>query len=128
MVNRHFSALVEVEFKDFLSTHNLRRERRRWQNKYAVSFVNQAARLYVEGTHWGGSARVALGSSSADFENYDLLDVLQISCPDLRPTEQNLNGQAEAVRKLASLARQCAGVGQILSGDLSLFPAIGRVR
>jgi hypothetical protein len=127
MVDRHFSALVVVEFKDVLLAQNLRPERRRWQNKYAVSFVNETARLYVEGVHWGGSARAAVGSSRAEFENYDLLDVVHVSSPELLPTAQD-QGQREALRRLATLAAQCAAIGRILSGDFSLFPAMDRVR
>lgn len=127
-VRRRFIWIAERAFDTFLQAHGLKRERRKWRNPFAVAFVNDSSRLYVEGINWGGSARASVGSSRPAFEDYDLLDVVGVGCPGMLPSEAELKGQDEAVYALARCALECEAVATIMSGDFGLFPRLDQVR
>ena len=126
---RAFKAAVAETLGFLVATYGYSPERRRWKNPFSASFVANGTRVYVEGINWGGSARVALGSDGEAFEDFDLLDLVRLSCPQLMPAESSLHqGQSQALQVLARLCLGCPAVELVLGGDHSIFLELRNVQ
>jgi hypothetical protein len=127
---KEFRAAVVAEFA-FLATEFgfVEERRRRPANEFSVRFLNPSTRIIVEGINWGGSARVAFGSPGPRelFEDFDLLDLISIRCPDRMPAEgESLPGQLRQLKVLAALLRECGA--EVLRGDFSTAGQIREIR
>ena len=104
---KEFRAAGAREFAFLATDFGFAEERvRRPANEFGVWFVNATTRVVVEGIHWGGSARVAIGSAGPRerFEDFDLLDLIAIRCPDRTPTaDASPSGQRHQLEALAVL-------------------------
>jgi hypothetical protein len=99
------------------------------KNQFSVRYVNATTRIIVEGINWGANARVAFGSAGPleRFEDFDLLDLVSIRCPDQQPSEVELaHTQLEQLALLARILRSCGA--HVLRGDLSVAPQIHEIR
>ena len=125
-----FRAAVMAEFAFLATEFGFVEERvRRPANEYSVCFLNPRTRIIVEGINWGGSARVAFGRPGprASFEDFDLLDLISIRCPDRMPaTDERLPGQLHQLNVLAALLRECGA--EVLRGDFSTAGQIREIR
>jgi hypothetical protein len=127
---KDFRAAVAAEFA-FLPTEFgfIEEEVQRPANEFSVCFLNPNTRIIVEGINWGGSARVAFGSAGPRerFEDFDLLDLISIRCPDRMPAEgESLPGQLHQLKVLAALLRECGA--EVLRGDFSAARQIRDIR
>jgi hypothetical protein len=99
------------------------------KNAFSVRYVNATTRVIVEGINWGANARVAFGSAGPPerFEDFDLLDLVSVLCPDQQPSGAALaRTQLEQLEVLAKILRTCGG--DVLRGDLSVAPQIHEIR
>jgi hypothetical protein len=123
--SKEFRARVAVEFSFLIDDFAFHEERVRLKNQFSVSYVNATTRIIIEGINWGGRARVALGRAGAinEFDNFDLLDVASLRCPDTTPPDAiHPVNQHSHLRALASLLRDCGA--EVLRGDFTLGPQI----
>jgi hypothetical protein len=99
-------------------------------NPFSIRLTNSTTHLVVEGINWGKNARVAFGRAGhQEFDNYDLEDVLTVSCPHLRPTsEDRKRGQLEQLTTLAAALRECDAGIALLRGDFTIIPELDGVR
>jgi hypothetical protein len=95
-------------------------------NAYAVRFVNATTRVVVEGINWGLSTRVAIGTASAKFENFDLGDLSALRCGEL--ADKPSSDQRSQMRHWARVLRDCAAAALVLRGDFSIFDELQAVR
>jgi hypothetical protein len=127
---KEFRAAVVEEFAFLATEFGFVEERvRRPANEFSVWFVNASTRIIVEGINWGGNARVALGGAGPRerFEDFDLLDLVSIRCPDRMPKEDaSLPGQLDQLKALAVLLRHCGA--EVLRGDFRIAPQIREIR
>jgi hypothetical protein len=99
------------------------------KNQFSAWFANATTRVIIEGTHWGGSVRVAFGNAGLpeQFENSDLLDLASIRCPEKVPNDtQPTLGQLEMLNVLAVILRECAT--DVLRGDFNVASQIRDIR
>lgn len=100
------------------------------QNKLALAYSNGRTRIVVEGRDWGLNARVALGSANAEFENFDLEDLMTIRpvSQSTRPPQGSLKSgshQLDQVRFYADVLRK---IGEdVLNNDRQVFPKLKRI-
>ena len=127
---KEFRAAVAAEFAYLAMNFGFVEERvRRPANEFSLWFVNASTRIVVEGINWGGSARVAFGSAGPRerFENFDLLDLVSIRCPDRTPdAHASQPGQLHQLKVLADLLRHCGA--EVLRGDFRIAPQIREIR
>ncbi len=98
----------------------------KFDNDYSVNFITSETKVIVEGINWGLNSRVAVGSSTGTFENYDLGDVLTVLCPERSLSDSDLEkNQTEQLSLMANLLKECAE--QILLGDHSSFPRLAKI-
>lgn len=95
-------------------------------NDFSINFISSKTKIVVEGINWGLNSRVAVGSSTGRFENYDLGDVLTVFCPErsLRESELKKN-QVEQLSLMANLLKECAE--PILLDDHSSFLKLAKI-
>ena len=127
---REFRARAAAEFEFLLTEFGCREEPvPRGKNEFSVRYVNATTRIIVEGINWGANARVALGSAGPleRFEDFDLLDIVSVRCPDQAPGEVEMaRGQLHQLKILADVLRRC-GL-ETLRGDFSVAPQIHELR
>jgi hypothetical protein len=127
---KEFRAAVVAEFAFLATEFGFVEERvRRPANEFSVWFLNATTRIIVEGINWGGSARVAFGGAEPRerFEDFDLLDLVAIRCPDRMPNEDaGLPGQLHQLKVLAVLLRHCGA--EVLRGDFRIAPQLREIR
>jgi hypothetical protein len=122
--SKKFRDLVMSEFGFLLTEFGFEEDRAASKKKeFIVWLVSPTTRIVVEGINWGGSARVAFGTTGGPFENFDLWDLASIRCPQLVPAESApLPGQPERLKELATILRTYAE--DVLRGDLSVGPQV----
>lgn len=122
--SKTFRDLVISEFAFMLTDFGFEEDRTASTRKeFIVWLVNPTTRIVVEGINWGGSVRVAFGTTGGRFENFDLWDLASIRCPHLVPPESApLPGQPKRLQELATILRTYAE--DVLRGDFSVAPAV----
>jgi hypothetical protein len=127
---KQFRARAAEEFAFLLTEFDCREERvPRGKNEFSVRYVNATTRIIVEGINWGANARVALGSAEPPdrFEDFDLLDIVSVRCPDQAPSDVEMaRGQLHQLKILADVLRRCGT--ETLRGDFSVAPQIYELR
>jgi hypothetical protein len=92
---------------------------------FSVSWASEVARVVVRGTNWGQSVRVAVGGVGGPFEDYDLIDILELRCAgELRLWAETRGDQPAKLRFLAAAIRRCEAAAAVLRGDFALFPEL----
>src|SRR5262245_4421255 len=86
---KQFRAQVAAEFAFLVEEFGFQTHREPLTDEFRVMVVNGTTRILVEGINWGGSVRVAFGSAGPlkAFEDFDLLDLVSIRCPDRTPAK-----------------------------------------
>ena len=98
----------------------------KFDNNYSVNFITSKTKVIVEGINRGLNSRIAVGSSTGKFENFDLGDVLTVFCPERSLTDSDFEkNQIEQLSLMANLLKECAE--QVLLGDHSSFPKLAKI-
>ena len=127
---KEFRTRAAADFGFLVDEFGFRREPvPQGKNQFSVRYVNATTRIIVEGINWGGNARVAFGSAGPleGFEDFDLLDLVSVRCPDQQPSDVELErSQLDQLEFLARILRTCGA--HVLRGDLSVAPQIHEIR
>jgi hypothetical protein len=95
-------------------------------NEFSVNFITSKTKIVIEGINWGLNSRVAVGSSTGKFENYDLGDVLTVFSPNASLSDADFKkSQVEQLSLMANLLKECAE--PILLGEHSSFPKLAKI-
>lgn len=98
----------------------------KFDNNYSVNFITSKTKVIVEGINRGLNSRIAVGSSTGKFENFDLGDVLTVFYPERSLTDSDFEkNQIEQLSLMANLLKECAE--QVLLGDHSSFPKLAKI-
>ena len=100
------------------------------EHKLEVAFSNGQMRVVVEGRDWGLNTRVAVGSATPQFENFDLEDLITLRLPASWPRAargsiERGSRQLDQVRFYADVLRRIGD--DILRNDNKVFPELQRV-
>ncbi len=98
----------------------------KFDNDFSVKFITSKTKVVVEGINRGLNSRVAVGSSTGKFENYDLGDALTVFCPERTMSNADFKkNQIEQLSLMANLLKEC--IEPILLGDHSSFPKMAKI-
>ena len=98
----------------------------KFDNEFSVNYINSCTKIVVEGINWGLNSRVAVGSSTGKFENYDLGDVLTVLCPERAMNDADFKPkQIEQLTLMAKLLLECAE--PVLLNDHTSFTKLAKI-
>ncbi|MDP2538135.1 hypothetical protein [Alteromonas stellipolaris] len=83
-----------------------------------MNYAKTTIQVCVEGINWGLNSRVAFGTTTDNFEGYDLFDIIPYYCCFKIKLKPNI-GQLEQLPILASLVNAYAR--PVLCEDISSF-------
>ena len=122
-----FKILIRKEFQFLCDDFEFKEEAFNTYSEYSISYANSTTRVIVEGVNWGANVRVALGSLSYKFEDYDLGDLAIIDCQDAWDSFVKLDmPQNEQLPYLHSFLVTCGK--DILAGNFAIFPQLNETR
>jgi hypothetical protein len=120
-----FKLLIRQEFQFLCDDFEFREEVLNTYSEYSISYANSTTRVIVE---WGSgtNVRIAFGSLSYHFEDYDLGDLATIDCPDAWDSFIRFDmAQNEQLSYLHSFLVTCGK--DILVGNFAIFPQLNEI-
>ncbi|MDO7085893.1 hypothetical protein WNY51_08380 [Pseudocolwellia sp. AS88] len=121
-----FKVLIRKEFQFLCDDFEFKEEVFNTYSEYSISYANSTTRVIVEGVNWGANVRVALGSLSCTFEDYDLGDLVTIDSHEAWDSFVKLDmPQNEQLPYLHSFLITCGK--DILSGNFTIFPQLNEI-
>ena len=122
-----FKILIRKEFQFLCDDFEFREEAFNTYSEYSISYANSTTRVIVEGTNWGNNVRVAFGSLSCTFEDYDLGDLVTIDSQEAWDSFVKLDmPHNEQLSHLHSFLVTCGE--DILAGNFAILPQLNEIR